>query len=204
MPLPTLLLSYGFYALVGALVFGTGLSKMTAYTMIPDEALLLTVLIIVGVAIGTFLVLYLVAFQEKKTKVLELKKKALEAGTVVDEIELARVENFHNIYIVAMLLGAALTAAAGYVAMVIAMPSLVELEGPCDYYLWSAIVTCVAGLFLDRYFCHPIADGQFKTKVINPLLDEFINKFQTSTDGTGASALTDEQKQKFLDFISKL
>lgn len=204
MPLPTLAVSYMAYALVGALVFGTGLIKMSAYTMIPDEALLVTVLAIVGAALATFMVLYLVAFQDKKTHVLEQKKKALEQGLPVDEIELARIENFHNIYVVAMLLGAGISVAATFVAMITIVPELVTLDEPASYYIWGTVASVFVSLVLDRYFCHPIADGQFKTKVINPLLDEAIGKFRENAEGTGASALTDEQKQKFLDFISKL
>ena len=177
---------------------------MSAYTMIPDDALLFTVLAIVGVALGTYLTLYLVAFQDKKSHVLKEKKKALEQGLPVDEIELTRIDNFHNIYVIAMLLGAGISVVATFVAMISVMPSLVTLAEPLDYYIWGGVASAFASLVIDRYFCHPIADGQFKTKVINPLLDEAIGRFQENAEGSGASALTDEQKQKFLDFISKL
>lgn len=172
------------------------------YTMIPDESLLMTILVIIGVALGTFLVLYLVAFQEKKTKVLEAKQKALASGIAVDEIELAKVESFHNIYLASMLIGTAITVAVSYCAMITIMPDLVTLDSTPAYCMYGAIVTIVAGLVLDRYFCHPIADGTFKTKVIDPIVDKAIAEFQGDSSSEGA--LTAEQKQKLVEFLSKL
>ena len=81
------------------------------YTAIPADALIATIATIVLVALGVFAVLYLVSYQERKSKVLDLKAQAIKAGTPVDDLAVERVKGFHNIYVAALLLGTAITAA---------------------------------------------------------------------------------------------
>lgn len=177
-------------AMVWLVLMGTGSIRMQ-YTAIPADELVMTVLAIVGTALILFAVLYLVGYQEKKSKVLELKALALKNGTAVDEISIAKVESFNNIYVCALLLGAGISAVIAYLGMISVIPNAVTLAGPLDYVLYAIASVIVAGLVLDKFFVHPIADGTFKSKVIDPLTNAIIDQFQD--DDKKAPALSDDQ-----------
>lgn len=213
LPFPFIVVAYpAWWVMVGViLIFGTGFGIMD-YIPIPADMLVATVGAIVLAALALFATLYLVAFQERRSKVLELKANALKNGTPVDEISLEKVKSFHNIYVVALLLGAAITAGIAYVAMISIVPDQLmtvvdgEVVGASmlDYILYSIASVIVAGLVLDRYFVHPIADGTFKKEVLDPLTDSIISKFQEDAKNGTASGLTDDQVKILADALAKI
>ena len=199
-----MLMLYPAWLLVAWLfLMGTGFDSMD-YTPIPAEVLVPTVITIVLSALLLFTVLYLVSYQEKKSKVLELKANALKNGTPVDEISLAKVESFNNIYVCALLIGAAISAVVAYLAMCSIVPNELTLGSVLDYILYSVISVIVAGVVLDKFFVHPIADGSFKKKVLDPLADSIIEQFQTDSAEVSASGLTNDQIQAIANAIAGL
>lgn len=189
LPYPIIIL-YGMYICAGGLVLATGLIDMD-YTAIPSDALVPTVLAIVLASLFLYAVFYLVGYQEKKSKVLELRATAMQNGQAVDEIAMAKVQSFNNIYVCALLIGAGITACVAYLAMISVVPSNVAVATTIDYILWSIAGVIVIGLVLDRLMFHPIADGTFKKKVLDPLTDEIISKFQQDTEKS--ATLTNDQ-----------
>ena len=199
-----MLMLYPAWLLVAWLfLMGTGFDSMD-YTPIPAEVLVPTVITIVLSALVLFTVLYLVSYQEKKSKVLELKANALKNGTPVDEISLAKVESFNNIYVCALLIGAAISAVVAYLAMCSIVPNELTLGSVLDYILYSVIGVIIAGVVLDKVFVHPIADGSFKKKVLDPLADSIIEQFQTDSAEVSASGLTNDQIQAIANAIAGL
>lgn len=172
-------------------LFGTGCIAMD-YTPIPSGELVTTVITIVLAALLLFVVLYLVDYQEKKTKVYELKARALQNGTAVDELAIAKVETFSNIYLCALLVGAAVTAGLAYLAMVSIIPNELTLVSTLDYILYSFAAVLIIGVVMDRVFIHPIADGTFDDKVIDPLVDDILAEFQDASEEGTASTLNAE------------
>lgn len=199
-----MLMLYPAWLLVAWLfLMGTGFDSMD-YTPIPAEVLVPTVITIVLSALLLFTVLYLVSYQEKKSKVLELKANALKNGTPVDEISLAKVESFNNIYVCALLIGAAISAVVAYLAMCSIVPNELTLASILDYVLYSVVCVIIAGVVLDKFFVHPIADGSFKKKVLDPLADSIIEQFQTDSAEVSASGLTNDQIQAIANAIAGL
>ena len=199
-----MLMLYPAWLLVAWLfLMGTGFDSMD-YTPIPAEVLVPTVITIVLSALVLFTVLYLVSYQEKKSKVLELKANALKNGTPVDEISLAKVESFNNIYVCALLIGAAISAVVAYLAMCSIVPNELTLGSVLDYILYSVIGVIIAGVVLDKVFVHPIADGSFKKKVLDPLADSIIEQFQNDSAEVSASGLTNDQIQAIANAIAGL
>lgn len=199
-----MLMLYPAWLLVAWLfLMGTGFDSMD-YTPIPAEVLVPTVITIVLSALLLFTVLYLVSYQEKKSKVLELKANALKNGTPVDEISLAKVESFNNIYVCALLIGAAISAVVAYLAMCSIVPNELTLGSVLDYILYSVICVIIAGVVLDKVFVHPIADGSFKKKVLDPLADSIIEQFQNDSAEVSASGLTNDQIQAIANAIAGL
>lgn len=181
------------------MVLVTGLIHMDCIA-IPSEMLVPTVLAIVLACLFCFITLYLVSYQEKKSKVLELRANAMKSGQAVDDIALAKVKSFNNIYVCALLIGAGISACLAYLAMISVVPTNVAVVTEIDYVLWSVAVSVAVSLVLDRYFVHPIADGTFKKKVIDPLTDAIISEFQT--DDKKTSALTDDQVNALINALT--
>ena len=192
---------YVVYLVGVAVVLITGLIEMDCIA-IPSEMLVPAVLSIVLASLFCFIVLYLVGYQEKKSKVLEIRANAMKNGQPVDEIALAKVQSFNNIYVCALLVGAGLSAVVAYLAMISVVPANLTVSTEIDYILASAASAIVASLVLDRYFIHPIADGTFKSKVIDPLTDSIIAEFQT--DDKKAPALTDDQVNALIGALQNI
>jgi len=198
LPYPTIIL-YATYLVAGGLVLVTGLVKMD-YTAIPSDCLVPTVLAIVLASLFLFAVLYLVGYQEKKSKVLELRATAIKNGQAVDEIAMAKVQSFNNIYVMALLIGTAITSAVTYLAMISVIPENVAVVTTIDYVLWAIAGVIAIGLVFDKVMIHPIADGTFKKKVLDPLTDEIISKFQE--DSKDAPALTNDQLNTLIQALT--
>ncbi len=192
---------YAVYSSAVVLMLVTGMIHMDCIA-IPSEMLVPVVLAIVLACLFSFMVLYLVGYQEKKSKVLELRANAMKNGQPVDEVAMAKVQSFNNIYVCALLVGAGISAAVAYLAMISIVPANLTVESEVDYILWSAVSAVAASLLLDRFFVHPIADGTFKSKVIDPLTDSIIAEFQT--DDKKAPALSDDQVNALIGALQNI
>ena len=192
---------YVIYLVAGAVVLVTGMVQMDCIA-IPSEMLVPSVLSIVLASLLCFVVLYLVAYQEKRSKVLEIRATAMKNGQAVDEISLTKVQSFNNIYVCALLIGAGISAVVAYLAMISIVPANITIETEIDYVLASIISAVMASLVLDRIFVHPIADGTFKSKVIDPLTDSIIAEFQT--DDKKAPALSDDQVNALIGALQNI
>lgn len=170
------------------------------FIAIPSDILVPTVLTIVLASLFLFIVFYLVSYQEMKAKVLELRANAMKAGQAVDDIAMAKIESFNNIYVCALLIGAGITAGIAYLAMISIVPSNFTVVTEIDYILGAIFSVIVAGVVLDKWFIHPIADGSFKMKVIEPLADSIIDSFQT--DGAETPTLTNEQVTALINALT--
>lgn len=174
-------------------------AHMDYITAIPTEMQLATA---VALAVSTILlgiVLYIASFQEKKTQILNKKKEAIAAGTTISDVELERVKNFNIIYAIAMFIWIAVTAGLSYLAVLVA-PQYVHIEGYA--YVYTAIAAVIViGLVVDKVFAHPLADGTFKAKVIDPLQEAELEAFQKAASGTSEDeimeGLDDETKKLF-------
>lgn len=192
---------YVAYMVSVVLVLVTGLIHMDCIA-IPSEMLVPAVLAIVLASLLSFMVLYLVGYQEKKSRVLELRATAMKNGQPVDEIAMAKVQSFNNIYVCALLVGAGISAAVAYLAMISIVPANLTVVSEVDYIIWSAVSAIAASLLLDRFFVHPIADGTFKSKVIDPMTDAIIAEFQT--DDKKTPALSDDQVNALIGALQNI
>ena len=88
--------------------------------------------------------------------------------------------------------------------MISIVPNQVVLASVLDYAIWGAIATIIAGIALDKVFIHPIADGTFKKKVLDPAADAIIAQFQTDSKDSEAGALSNDQIQAIVNAIAGL
>ena len=88
--------------------------------------------------------------------------------------------------------------------MISIVPNQFVLASVMDYAVWGAITTIVAGIALDRVFIHPIADGTFKKKVLDPAADAIIAQFQADNKDPEAGALSNDQIQAIVNAIAGL
>lgn len=190
---------YPIYFVIIGVILVTGMIHMD-FIAIPSDILVPTVLTIVLASLFLFIVFYLVSYQEMKAKVLELRANAMKAGQAVDDIAMAKIESFNNIYVCALLIGAGITAGIAYLAMISIVPSNFTVVTEIDYILGAIFSVIVAGVVLDKWFIHPIADGSFKMKVIEPLADSIIDSFQT--DGAETPTLTNEQVTALINALT--
>lgn len=198
-PIITFIVWYiGWYAFCFAMTFAVGSTviTMTGFENIPEEYMVPTLAVIVATAFVLYLVFYLVSYQNKKSATLEAKRKALQEGKAVDEIEVARVETFHLIYKIAMVLGIIVTSAIAFVLMATVIGAHMEMDSVLKLGTYSAVATAVVFAIFDTFIGHPIADGTFKKKVLDPLRQKIIDTFQPIAESVAESVaeLTDEQK----------
>lgn len=174
-------------------------TSMDYITAIPAEMQLATA---VAIAVSTILlgiVLFIASFQAKKTEILNKKKEAIAAGSTISEVELERVKNFNMVYAIALFIWIAVTASLSYLAVLVA-PQYVHIDGPAYIYV-AIFAVAIIGLFIDKVFAHPLADGTFKAKVIDPLQEKEIEAFQkaatSSSEDEIMAGLDDETRKLF-------
>lgn len=174
-------------------------AHMDYITAVPNE---MQLAVAVSIAVSTILlgiVLYIASFQEKKTQILNKKKEAIAAGTTISEVELERVKNFNIIYAIAMFIWIAFTAGLAYLAVLVA-PQYVHIDGPAYVYVAIGAVI-VIGTIIDKVFAHPLADGTFKAKVLDPLQNAELEAFQKASSSASEdeimAGLDDETKKLF-------
>lgn len=142
-------------------------TQMTEYGLIGD---------CVGAAVGAFIIastLYIVGKVKQEYKLQDERNKALISGEEYPEWKLDRVKTWYKGYklglIECLLLGFFFGAGAGVLGV-----HLGWVNGCIEIGTLAGISGIVAGLLLDKYLIHPIADGSFMEKVETPLIEKFL------------------------------
>ena len=135
---------------------------------------------LMGDAIGAFIgglmiasTLYIVGKVKQKYKLLDEKNAAMLAGEEYPSWKLERLETWFKGYklglIECLLLGFFFGAGAGVLGV-----HLGWVDGCIEIGALAGISAIVAGMLLDKYLIHPIADGSFMEKVETPLIEKFL------------------------------
>ena len=150
-------------------------TQMTEYGLIADA---------VGAAVGAFLIastLYIVGKVKQEYKLQDERNKARLEGEAYPEWKLDRVKTWYKGYklglIECLLLGFFFGAGAGVLGV-----HLGWVNGAIEIGTLGGISAIVAGLLLDKYLIHPIADGSFMEQVETPLIEKFLGITPTDTE----------------------
>lgn len=142
-------------------------THMTEYGLIGD---------CVGAAVGAMMIasiLYIVAKVNQEYKLKDERNKAHLAGEAYPDWKLDRVKTWYKGYklglIECFLLGFFFGAGAGVLGV-----HLGWVHGCIEIGTLAGIAAIVAGLLLDRYLLHPIANGKFMEEVETPLIEKFL------------------------------
>ena len=142
-------------------------TQMTEYGLIADA---------VGAAVGAMMiasVLYIVGKVNQEYKLQDERNKAHLEGEAYPEWKLDRVKTWYKGYklglIECLLLGFFFGAGAGVLGV-----HLGWVNGAIEIGTLGGISGIVAGLLLDKYLIHPIADGKFMEQVETPLIEKFL------------------------------
>ena len=176
----------------GAMVITMGIEN------VPSEYVVPAAVAVIATAIVLYVVFYLVSYQNKKSKTLALEAEAIQKGTAIDTIAVKRVETFHLVYKVAMLLGIIIVSAIAFTVFATAVASHMDLVGDghiikCCVY--AAGTTLVTFAIFDYFIGRPIADGTFKAKVIDPLEQAIVDEFHKSAEAPAGEAAADDKKK---------
>ena len=165
-------------------------TQMTEYGLIADA---------VGAAVGAFLIastLYIVGKVKQEYKLQDERNKARLEGEAYPEWKLDRVKTWYKGYklglIECLLLGFFFGAGAGVLGV-----HLGWVNGAIEIGTLGGISAIVAGLLLDKYLIHPIADGSFMEQVETPLIEKFLGI--TPTDPEDAPEDLKQLAQKLRD-----
>lgn len=200
---PLVGLLYGMEACM-LIIGAVSVTHMVYITEIPADVMYHTVIAIAVTGVLLFMTMYIASYQEKKSKALTLKKEALASGIAVDSVEMERINNFNIIYALAMFIGLAATAGLSYLALLV-VPNHFALFG-YDYVFAAIGCVIVIGLILDKVIIHPLADGTFKAKVLDPAQTALIETFQNaaSADSEEQTLANMSEEDKRLYMIIKL
>ena len=142
-------------------------TQMTEYGLIADT---------VGAAVGAFLIastLYIVGKVKQEYKLQDEKNKAHLEGEAYPDWKLDRVRTWYKGYklglIECLMLGFFFGTGAGVLGV-----HLGWVDGAIEIGTLAGISGIVAGLLLDKYLIHPIADGKFMEQVETPLIEKFL------------------------------
>jgi len=142
-------------------------TQMTEYGLIADA---------VGAAVGAFMIayaLYVVAKIKHTSDIIDAKEKAMLAGEEFDSWKVEKVEKWYKGYKLALveciLLGFFFGAGAGVLGVHIGW-----VDGSIEIGALAGVAAIVAGLLIDVYILHPIADNKFLTDVEYPLVQKFL------------------------------
>ena len=165
-------------------------TQMTEYGLIADA---------VGAAVGAFMIastLYIVGKVKQEYKLQDERNKAHLEGEAYPEWKLDRVKTWYKGYklglIECLLLGFFFGAGAGILGV-----HLGWVDGAIEIGTLGGISAIVAGLLLDKYLIHPIADGSFMEQVETPLIEKFLGI--TPTDPEDAPEDLKQLAQKLRD-----
>ena len=165
-------------------------TQMSEYGLIADA---------VGATVGAFLIastLYIVGKVKQEYKLQDERNKAHLEGEAYPEWKLDRVRTWYKGYklglIECLLLGFFFGAGAGVLGV-----HLGWVNGAIEIGTLGGISAIVAGLLLDKYLIHPIADGSFMEQVETPLIEKFLGI--TPTDPEDAPEDLKQLAQKLRD-----
>ena len=130
----------------------------------------------VGAFVGALIVsyaLYVVGMVKQKYKLQDEKNAASLAGEEYPSWKLERVKTWYKGYKLALVeclvLGFFIGAGAGILGA-----HLGWVYGAIELGALAGLAAIVAGIFLDRYILHPIANGSFMEGVETPLIEKFL------------------------------
>ena len=135
---------------------------------------------LIGDAVGAFVgglmiasTLYIVGKVKQKYKLLDEKNAAMLAGEEYPSWKLERLNTWYKGYklglIECMIISFFMGAGAGILGA-----HLGWVDGAIELGTLAGLAAIVAGIFLDRYIIHPIADGKFMEQVETPLIEKFL------------------------------
>ena len=135
---------------------------------------------LIGDAVGAFIgglmiasTLYIVGKVKQKYKLLDEKNAAMLAGEEYPSWKLERLNTWYKGYklglIECMILSFFMGVGAGILGA-----HLGWVHGAIELGALGGLAAIVAGIFLDRYIIHPIADGKFMEQVETPLIEKFL------------------------------
>jgi len=142
-------------------------TELTENTLIGDT---------VGAFIGGLIIastLYIVGKVKQKYKLLDEKNAAMLAGEEYPSWKLERLNTWYKGYklglIECLLLSFFMGAGAGVLGA-----HLGWVQGAIELGALAGLSAIVAGIFLDKYIIHPIANGKFMEQVETPLIEKFL------------------------------
>ena len=135
---------------------------------------------LIGDAIGAFIgalivsyALYVVGMVIHKNKITDERNAALLKGEEYPSWKLDRLNTWYKGYklglIECVILSFFMGAGAGILGA-----HLGWVHGAIELGALAGLAAIVAGIFLDRYIIHPIADGKFMEQVETPLIEKFL------------------------------
>ena len=135
---------------------------------------------LIGDAVGAFVgglmiasTLYIVGKVKQKYKLLDEKNAAMLAGEEYPSWKLERLNTWYKGYklglIECLLLSFFMGAGAGVLGA-----HLGWVQGAIELGALAGLSAIVAGIFLDKYIIHPIANGKFMEQVETPLIEKFL------------------------------
>ena len=152
-------------------------TQMTEYGLIGD---------CVGAAVGAFIIastLYIVGKVKQEYKLQDERNKALIDGENYPEWKLERVRTWYKGYklglIECLMLGFFFGTGTGILGV-----HLGWVNGAIEIGTLAGISGIVAGLLLDKYLIHPIADGKFMEEVETPLIEKFLGIVPSDPEDT--------------------
>lgn len=174
---------------VFSIIFGDVQMITESIEYIPADYVIPVAISIAITAVLMYAVFYLMSFADKKSEVLKAQAEAINKGEPVDELALARVKNFHKIYVIAMVLGIAITSVIAFAIFAVFVGKFIEfttMKAIC----YAVATEIVVYLVFDRFAGRPIADGTFKKRVVDPAEQAIVDQF------LAASAPADEEEVK--------
>ena len=135
---------------------------------------------LMGDAIGAFVgglmiasTLYIVGKVKQKYKLLDEKNAAMLAGVEYPSWKLERLETWFKGYKLGLIECMVLSFFVGAGAAILGA-HLGWVYGAIELGALAGLAAIVAGIFLDRYILHPIANGSFMEDVETPLIEKFL------------------------------
>ena len=151
---------------------------------------------LIGDAVGAFIgglmiasTLYIVGKVKQKYKLLDEKNAAMLAGEEYPSWKLERLNTWYKGYklglIECLILSFFMGAGAGILGA-----HLGWVQGAIELGALAGLSAIIAGIFMDKYIIHPIANGKFMEQVETPLIEKFLGL------ASDAAEVSDEDLKK--------
>ena len=151
---------------------------------------------LIGDAIGAFIgglmiasTLYIVGKVKQMYKLLDEKNAAMLAGEEYPSWKLERLNTWYKGYKLGLIECLVLSFFMGTGAGVLGA-HLGWVQGAIELGALAGLSAIVAGIFMDKYIIHPIANGKFMEQVETPLIEKFLGLV------TDAPQISDEDLKK--------